>query len=195
MLNKSAEIYHKFCSKIKTLPRAEIIFGSVAVVILLFGIVFLFPDKNDAISAAKQEINELSNNIRNHYKTRPDYWGLSTENAVKNSIVPTQMVRGNKIMSTLGKEINVGQDKDGTMVMPGGKRFTISIANVGKSACRALLADNTSHAENPALVAISLNTGAEIYAFEWGGELSLPITPDQANKFCKNSNEISWILE
>ena len=182
--------------KIKTLPRAEIIFGFAAIAAaLLLAAIVLTPDKTKRISAAKQEISELSNKIRNHYKVRPDYWGLSTENAVKNNIIPPQMVHGNKIIGALGTEINVGQDADGSMIMPGGKRFMISVANIGKSACKAVLPDNLSHAENPALVNINLTAGNKTYNFEWGGELPLPVTPEQANKLCQNNNTISWTYE
>ena len=190
------EAGNKILQKIKTLPRTEIIFGFAAIAAaLLLAAIVLTPDKNKRISTAKQEISELSNKIRNHYKVRPDYWGLSTENAVKNNIIPPQMVHGNKIIGALGKEINVGQDADGSMIMPGGKRFMISVANIGKSACKAVLPDNLSHTENPALVNINLTAGNKTYIFEWGGELPLPVTPEQANKLCQNNNTISWIYE
>lgn len=190
------EAGNKILQKIKTLPRTEIIFGFAAIAAaLLLAAIVLTPDKNKRISTAKHEISELSNKIRNHYKVRPDYWGLSTENAVKNNIIPLQMVYGNKIIGALGKEINVGQDADGSMIMPGGKRFMISVANIGKSACKAVLPDNLSHAENPALVNINLTAGNKTYNFEWGGELPLPVTPEQANKLCQNNNTISWTYE
>ena len=196
MLNKLPKISAEILQKVKTLPRTEVIFGSAAVItVLLLAAIFVAPNKTERISVAKQEISELSNKIRNHYKVRPDYWGLSTENAVKNNIIPPQMVHGNKIIGSLGKEINVGQDADGSMIMPGGKRFMISVANIGKSACKAVLPDNLSHAENPALVNINLIAGGKTYNFEWGGELPLPVTPELADKLCQNNNTISWIYE
>lgn len=196
MLNKLPKISAEILQKVKTLPRTEVIFGSAAVItVLLLAAIFVAPNKTERISVAKQEISELSNKIRNHYKVRPDYWGLSTENAVKNNIIPPQMVHGNKIIGALGKEINVGQDADGSMIMPGGKRFMISVANIGKSACKAVLPDNLSHAENPALVNINLIAGGKTYNFEWGGELPLPVTPELADKLCQNNNTISWIYE
>ena len=196
MLNKLPKISAEILQKVKTLPRTEVIFGSAAVItVLLLAAIFVAPNKTERISVAKQEISELSNKIRNHYKVRPDYWGLSTENAVKNNIIPPQMVHGNKIIGALGKEINVGQDADGSMIMPGGKRFMVSVANIGKSACKAVLPDNLSHAENPALVNINLIAGGKTYNFEWGGELPLPVTPELADKLCQNNNTISWIYE
>lgn len=196
MLNKLPKISAEILQKVKTLPRTEVIFGSAAVItVLLLAAIFVAPNKTERISVAKQEISELSDKIRNHYKVRPDYWGLSTENAVKNKIIPPKMIRGNKIVGALGKEINVGQDADGSMIMPGGKRFMISVANIGKSACKAVLPDNLSHAENPALVNINLIAGGKTYNFEWGGELPLPVTPELADKLCQNNNTISWIYE
>lgn len=196
MLNKLPKISAEILQKVKTLPRTEVIFGSAAVItVLLLAAIFVAPNKTERISVAKQEISELSDKIRNHYKVHPDYWGLSTENAVKNKIIPPKMIRGNKIVGALGKEINVGQDADGSMIMPGGKRFMISVANIGKSACKAVLPDNLSHAENPALVNINLIAGGKTYNFEWGGELPLPVTPELADKLCQNNNTISWIYE
>lgn len=196
MLNKLPKISAEILQKVKTLPRTEVIFGSAAVItVLLLAAIFVAPNKTERISVAKQEISELSNKIRNHYKVRPDYWGLSTENAVKNKIIPPKMIRGNKIVGALGKELNVGQDEAGSMIMPGGKRFMITVANVGKSACKAVLPDNLSHAENPALVAVKLIAADKVYKFEWGGKLPLPITAEQANNLCQNNNTIAWIYE
>lgn len=196
MLNKLPKISAEILQKVKTLPRTEVIFGSAAVItVLLLAAIFVAPNKTERISVAKQEISELSDKIRNHYKVRPDYWGLSTENAVKNKIIPPKMIRGNKIIGALGKELNVGQDEAGSMIMPGGKRFMITVANVGKSACKAVLPDNLSHAENPALVAVKLIAADKVYKFEWGGKLPLPITAEQANNLCQNNNTIAWIYE
>lgn len=196
MLNKLPKISAEILQKVKTLPRTEVIFGYAAVItVLLLAAIFVAPNKTERISVAKQEISELSNKIRNHYKVRPDYWGLSTENAVKNKIIPPKMIRGNKIVGALGKELNVGQDEVGSMIMPGGKRFMITVANVGKSACKAVLPDNLSHAENPALVAVKLIAADKVYNFEWGGKLPLPITAEQANNLCQNNNTIAWIYE
>lgn len=196
MLNKLPKISAEILQKVKTLPRTEVIFGSAAVItVLLLAAIFVAPNKTERISVAKQEISELSDKIRNHYKVRPDYWGLSTENAVKNKIIPPKMIRGNKIVGAFGKEINVGQDEAGSMIMPGGKRFMITVANVGKSACKAVLPDNLSHAENPALVAVKLIAADKVYKFEWGGKLPLPITAEQANNLCQNNNTIAWIYE
>lgn len=196
MLNKLPKISAEILQKVKTLPRTEVIFGSAAVItVLLLAAIFVAPNKTERISVAKQEISELSDKIRNHYKVRPDYWGLSTENAVKNKIIPPKMIRGNKIVGALGKELNVGQDEAGSMIMPGGKRFMITVANVGKSACKAVLPDNLSHAENPALVAVKLIAADKVYKFEWGGKLPLPITAEQANNLCQNNNTIAWIYE
>ncbi len=196
MLNKLPKISAEILQKVKTLPLTEVIFGSAAVItVLLLAAIFVAPNKTERISVAKQEISKLSDKIRNHYKVRPDYWGLSTENAVKNKIIPPKMIRGNKIVGALGKELNVGQDEVGSMIMPGGKRFMITVANVGKSACKAVLPDNLSHAENPALVAVKLIAADKVYKFEWGGKLPLPITAEQANNLCQNNNTIAWIYE
>lgn len=195
MLNKFKQKLRDAWTMLQASPREGILLALAVAALLILLIVWLVPDKGNQIATAKQEINELGNMVRNHYKVRPDYWGLSTENAIKNNIVPAQMVRGNKIVSALGKEINVGQDVNGTMIMPGGKRFIISIANVSKSVCIALLPDNLTHAENPALAAVNLILGDKVIGFEWGGQLPLPITPELADKYCQNNNTLSWVYE
>lgn len=195
MLNKFKQKLRDAWTMLQASPQEGILLALAVAALLILLIVWLVPDKGNQIATAKQEINELGNMVRNHYKVRPDYWGLSTENAIKNNIVPAQMVRGNKIVSALGKEINVGQDVNGTMIMPGGKRFIISIANVSKSVCIALLPDNLTQAENPALAAVNLISGDKVIGFEWGGQLPLPITPELADKYCQNNNTLSWVYE
>ncbi len=196
MLNKFKQKCRDMRAMIKASPREGILLFALAVgALLILLLVWLMPDNNNQIVIAKQEINELGNMVRNHYKVRPDYWGLSTENAIKNNLVPEKMVRGNKIVSALGKEINVGQDVNGTMIMPGGKRFIISITNISKSVCVAMLPDNSTQVENPALAAVNLISGDKVFGFEWGGQLPLPITPELADKYCQNNNTISWTFE
>lgn len=195
MLNKIKQKFRDICLVIKASPREGILFALLVVALLILALVWFIPDNSNQVATAKQEINELGNIVRNYYKVRPDYWGLSTANAIKNNLVPAKMVRGNKIISALGKEINVGQDVNGTMIMPGGKRFIISINNISKSVCVAMLPDSSAQAGNPALTAINLISGDKVFGFEWGGQLPLPITKELADKYCQNNNTISWTFE
>lgn len=155
----------------------------------------LMPKNKEIFSVAQNELISLADNLRHHYTIRPDYWGLDNESAVKNNLIPEKMRHAKKAISSLGREIIIGQDSAGNMVMPGGRNFMLTIGNLSKSACSAMLAWPLSPKEQPGLIRVDLTTADETTAFEWGTSHSLPITASTAEKYCKNRNTISWIFE
>ena len=173
-------------------------FWSFATTLVILSVVVLFvclPGQDTRFNAAHQELSVLVKNIRNHYKVRPDYWGLNTSNAIKNNLVPVDMQHDDKIISAIGREIILGQDVNGNMVMPGQRNFMITIPNLSKAACIEMISRPFSQEEHLGLLKVSLLAADNLQEFEWGGKLSLPIEKKTAKEFCKNQNTISWIFE
>lgn len=163
-------------------------------VLLILSTVMLSGDKQ-VFNTTLTDIISLADNIHAHYEIRPDYWGLSTQSAIDNKLVPAGLLRGDKIVSAMGKNIIIGQDIDGNMVMPGSRQFMISISNISKSACLGLLTLPLTQQQNLSLTSVSVTSEDITTEFTWGGDLSLPILEDTAKKYCKNHNTVSWTFE
>lgn len=184
-------------SMLRTLISQKHILGAIilTVVLAVFFVWVLLPKNSQLYSVSQDELIALAGNVRNHYKIRPDYWGLNNESAVKNNLIPENMRRGQKAVSSLGREIIIGQDNEGNMVMPGGRNFMLTIANLSKPACLAMLSWRINPEANPGLIRIRLTETEKTTDFEWGGNPALPISADMAKIYCKNRNTISWTFE
>lgn len=186
-----------FCQKIRYLPTSRyrwLALIAAFAVLLILSTVMLSGDKQ-VFNTTLTDIISLADNIHAHYKIRPDYWGLSTQSAIDNKLVPAGLLRGDKIVSAMGKNIIIGQDIDGNMVMPGSRQFMISISNISKSACLGLLTLPLTQQQNLSLTSVSITSEDITTEFTWGGDLSLPILEDTAKKYCKNHNTVSWTFE
>lgn len=180
---------------IQQLPAGKTALAAAVLLVAILLAFLLFPRGGENFEQAHQEVLTLAENIRNHYKTRPDYWGLDTRSALKNKIVPEKMQRKGKVYSSAGREIIIGQDGSGSIVMPGTRYFVITIANLGKKACTALAAEKFNTEGRLGLLSISIASSQEEHLFEWGGENPLPVSLQAAEQYCKNKNSVSWIFE
>ncbi len=155
-------------------------------------LLFFMPTNKDNYETVRQELLQLAENIRDYYKTRPDYWGLDNQSALKNKIIPEKLHNEDKIFSALGREFIIGQDSAGNMVMPGSKSFDITLLKLGKEACMALAAQPFDDTNNLGLLKITIQNKGGITVFEWGSANPLPIPEDRVKEVCKNSNTLSW---
>ena len=179
---------------IRVLKNKQIIAYAVAGIILTTAMLWLFgTSNNDNLSAIETELSDIAQNIRNHYKHKPDYWGLNTEVAL--NIAPSHMVRNGKIVSAIGREFIVGQNENGDTIMPSQRSFTISITNLPKKVCEGLATLKISHENNYSLQKIRIISSSSKTDFEWGGNNVLPISSEDAVKFCDKKNSISWVFE
>ena len=186
-----------FYQKIRYLPTSRYRWLALIAafsVLLILCTVMLSGDKQ-VFNKTLTDIISLADNIHAHYKIRPDYWGVSTQSAIDNKLVPARLLRGDKIVSSMGKNIIIGQDIEGNMVMPGSRQFMISISNISKSACLGLLTLPLTQQQNLSLTSVSVTSEDLTTDFTWGGDLSLPILEGTAKKYCKNHNTVSWIFE
>ena len=140
MFDRMAGIINFNKAKLREIFHNKYLWGFAGVLLLvLVTVMLLQPGQKKHFQTAHQELTELAGNIRNHYKVRPDYWGLDTASALKNKLVPVSMLHHDKVISAIGREVILGQDADGNMVMPGQRNFMITIPNLSKTACVAML--------------------------------------------------------
>ena len=142
---------------VKLLKNTQVIAYVVVGLVLTTAMLLLFTTypKND-LTIVKQEVSKLADNIRNHYKSKPDYWGLNSQSAV--NFAPKNMIRNDKIVSAMGREFVVGQNEVGDTVMPSQRSFMISINNLSKKACRQIAQFNIDDKNQYGLQKIIINT-------------------------------------
>lgn len=190
-------ILSSYYLKLYSIKYRNFMWGAVACLFALcFLLAFLMlkPD-NKVFTTVKNELLSLSDNIHKHYQVRPDYWGLNTETAIKNNLIPETLLHNGKVFSSLGKELIIGQDLEGNVVMPASRQFMITIPNIGKSACVGILSLPLEQKEILSLNKITLIADGIVYDFSWGGQLSLPVDTELAKQYCKNHNSVSWVFE
>src|SRR5574344_934548 len=143
----------------------------------------------------QEEITSLSSEIRQFYKNRPGYWGLSTQTALKNGIVPNAMQKDNKITNFLDKEVLVGHGNNGMIIMPGSHSFDIVYKDLTKKECINFASINFSNEISLGLLEITIQNTTKSQKFSWGNDRALPITKTEAKKWCEDSSVIIWSFE
>lgn len=144
---------------------------------------------------AAEEVMTLAENVRAAYRSKPNYWGLDTKSALKNGIVPKNMIGKNgNIENRLGQKVLIGSGINGEIVMPGMYGFDIVFTDVNKTACFLLMQHNFSEKQRLGLRGISLINSKE-NLFSWGGKKSFPLNSSAARSSCENKNIIIWNFE
>ena len=197
MRNRWSEILKQQVAKFRKIYQHKYFWSCAigVIVVSVLTLILLLSGKQTHFNTAHQELSVLADNVRNYYKIRPDYWGLDTANAVKNHLIPEEMLHNGKVISAIGREIVLGQDAEGNMVMPGMRYFALSMHNLSKSACVAMISQPFSQEDHWGLLRIVLVTPDKTQIFEWGGNPNLPVSKKDAKQFCQNKNIVSWIFE
>ena len=143
-----------------------------------------------------QEIFAVSDEIRAHYADRPDYWGLSSEEVVKQKIIPQKFLKNNTIVLSSGSTIAIGNGADAEVVMPFSQTFDIILKNLNKAQCISYAEMPLSDDDLIKLYSIHIiNTSGET-VFEWGGKKTLPISRYATKDLClDNGNTIIWSIK
>lgn len=157
--------------------------------------IYMATKPNKKLIQAANEVISLSEDIRKHYRNRPDYWRLNTETVTAENIAPKNLIIDGKIKNALGNEVLVGSGFDGTMVMPGTRSFDIVYKNLSKKDCISLALHSYNEEQKLGLLSITVKDGENISSFTWGGENKLPISIENAKKYCGNHSEIYWTFE
>lgn len=172
----------------------KFIFGVLVFAVLFVVLLISFPDVDKNAKLTANQLISLADNIRNHYKIKPNYWGLNTAYALENNIIPASMLRNGKIINELGQPVLIGFGKNGDTVMPGVRGFDIIFENVNKKACMLLMSHSFDNEQKLALNNITLLNSQEV-AFSWSGEYVFPLSLLEARKMCENKNKIIWSFE
>ncbi len=180
--------------KLKNLNRKQIAVGcgiALACTVGLYGLVNLF-DK-PIINSAEQ-VSSLASNVRKFYQNRPDGWGISSESAVKNNLIPQEMLKNGKIVNKLGKDVFLGADKNGSMVMPGMRSFVVVYKDLNYRECILIAQKSLSEDLQLVLNNLVLDNSKGEKEFIWGGKNSLPITSSAAKEACEKKNNLIWSI-
>ena len=186
-----------FYFKIKDFILKHSIFWGccLALLVLIVLINLLMDTANKKIVLAQNDMIILAENIRKQYTKKPDYWGLSTQSVIQNAIAPKSMLRAGKLFSPVAKEILVGTDEDGNMVMPGTRSFYIIYKGLSKRNCIDMASHPMSEQNKLGLLSVTIANEENNVVFQWGGSNPLPIQKEKASKICQHKNIILWNFE
>lgn len=157
----------------------------------------LLRQSDNGIKETRNELISLSHNIREHYKMRPDFWGLNNSEAIKNNLIPqTVGINENTLKGFWGKEIIIGSNEQGHTIMPTQKNFAITYKNLSKEECVSLASERFNEEFWLGIAKVSVLSGEKVQFFEWGaGEFGLPLVKKQAKKLCKNNNIVVFYFQ
>ncbi|MBR1605353.1 MAG: hypothetical protein IJ660_04520 [Alphaproteobacteria bacterium] len=161
--------------------------------IILLGVIFSFKRPPSEIIAADKELIKMTEKVRMYYRNRPDYWGLNNTVAIEQKFYQGEL-KDNKIFNTLGKEVVIGADGDGTQVMPGARSFVITYRELDKKECIELAIFQGKEQDKLGLISMSIQNDKGTYDFSWGNK-GLPLSRKQAKQYCQEKNNIMWSFE
>lgn len=165
-------------------------FASLAILVLAWG-VFCLIKTDSKITLAGEQVNLLINQVRNFYKNKPNAWGLNTYSSIKNHIIPSNMLNGRQIRNSLNKDVLLGADMLGNTVMPGSPTFAIVYKNLNYDECVELATYPFSEKTMLSIDSVSVINDTTLL-FSWGSANSLPINKQNAQKACKENNDLLW---
>lgn len=166
-------------------------FITAAIIIMLAWII----RPNPQIEQTANQLAQTANNIRLYYQTKPGYWGLSNEIVIRNNLEANGMLIDGKLQNAFGKPVIIGQDTDGSVVMPGTRNFVITFPNLNKSECTTMAAFRLNERDSLSLLQMVIIKENQRYEFNWGGQNPLPITKTEAAKYCGRTNTVAWSFE
>ena len=177
--------------------RLLLIGSSVAIAILVM-LLLIGGQRDIGAQEAGHQLNLLAQNIRRHYKTKPDFWGLNTKEVITKKIYPATMTtEGDVLRGYFGNPTTVGSDIIGTTVMPSGRGFVIAYHDLSKLQCLGLgsYKFNSDFWFGVTQMSISNSSGTE--NFVWGSqEHSLPAKKAKIKKLCRpQNNTIAFYFE
>jgi len=161
--------------------------------ILLVGIILCLQRPRLEIIEANKEIAKMAENIRAHYRNRPDYWGLNNGEVIKKNLYAGKM-NNNQIIGKLNKVIIVGGDAKGGQVMPGQRNFMLGYQKLNRAECEQLASFRWTEESKLGLISLTIENNAGTYEFSWGNK-GLPLSRSRAKRHCGEENSIFWTFE
>ncbi len=158
---------------------------------------FSFTFSHSIANKTVEDIFKISDNIRQFYVDKPNYWGLDTQKVLKENIIDEKYIKDNKI--SIGKDIsvNIGKGKDANTLMFIDNSFDIVIKGLNKSKCISLIEAEISKENIVKLHKITLFNSNGEFNFEWDeGKYSLPVKEYIAKDICSDvDNIVLWTVE
>ena len=161
--------------------------------IIAIGVFFILQRPSAEIVSTHKELLEMSEKIRRHYKNKPDYWGLSTSEVVKNKLYSGKLTN-NQIINSIGKYVVIGADIMGNPVMPRMRSFIVGYKDLSQKECVELASFVWNEKDKLSLLSMQINTNKTEYNFDWV-EGGLPLSKSKAKQFCKDNNNLIWVFE
>jgi hypothetical protein len=193
--NKFIKSINRFWEVVKS-SKVIIILCALVIVATLM-LIIMIQQRDIGAKEAGVQIEELTLRVRNFYRARPDYWGLSTDEVIKNHLYPdTMSVNGGKLLGYFANPVEIGMDEQGSIVMPSLRDFVIAYNDLTKAQCMALASDKFRSSFWLGLKEISIVSPAGQQIFGWNnGAMSLPISRHNAAKYCQNGSNILFRME
>lgn len=160
--------------------------------VIILGIILYLHKPSKEVLQANNELVETSKKIRDYYRNKPDYWGLNSNEVIKN-LLYSGKINNNQIINSIKKAVIVGADRDGVTVMPGQRSFAITYKNLNKKECKELASFNWKTQDNLGLISMKIYNENN-YEFNWG-ENGLPLSRNKADMSCQEVNDILWVFE
>lgn len=193
--NKLIKHLSRFWEQVKS--SKTVIILCVLIVIATLMLIIMIQQRDIGAKEAGQQIEELTLKVRNYYKARPDYWGLSTNEVIKNHLYPDSMsINGGRLLGYFANPVEIGMDDHGSIVMPTLKDFVIAYNDLTKAQCIALASDRYHSNFWLGLKEISIINSSNEQTFGWNnGKMSLPISRQNATKICQNGSNVLFRME
>lgn len=164
--------------------------ASVIIVFVMIALLFVGGQRDVGAQEAGRQIIALAKNIRNRYQTRPDFWGLNTNEVITKKIYPLSMnVVGNSLIGYFNNPVEVGADANGSSVMPTSRSFVIAYKGLNKQQCVGLASLKFDPDFWLGVGAMTLQNNEISQKFDWSNkEFILPANKDIVKKLCHSSN-------
>lgn len=139
---------------------------------------------------AGHQVEKLAQNIRNRYRNRPDFWGLSTQDVINKKIYPLDMKAENGILTGyFTNPVEIGANKDGNPVMPTIRNFVIAYNDLSKDQCIGLAANRFEPNFWLGVTGITVENDKKKQTFEWSSkEFGLPANKGVLKQVCSAKN-------
>ena len=195
---KLNQIKHKLQHLFRQRRWPIAITAGAAAVVVIIAVLLIGGQQDIGAQEAGQQISKLTQNIRNRYQTRTDFWGLSTAEVIRQKMYPLSMTaEGGKLIGYFGNEVQVGADASGAAVMPTVRRFVIAYNNLNRKQCLALGTYKFTPDFWLGISGMTIETEGAQRLFDWSSkELALPATEDIVGKICRSQkNNIIFHFE
>ena len=198
--NKLLEIAYKYKVRviqlINNVSMEKVCKFLIVFLILVIGFMFFANSKSFANKTIK-DIFYISDNVRQFYVEKPNYWGLNTQTAIRENIVDSKYILKDKIVLGKGLSVLIGKGFQADTLMFLDNSFDIVVNGLDKKNCISLIEADISKENIVKLREISLQNSKGLFSFRWeDGKYSLTVKKYIAKDICSDvNNSLLWSVE